>query len=1034
MKKWLAVLLGAMLALFALGAAAQEQELPAVGDELCGFKVTQIVHNEQYDLDFVHMEHEKTGALLVYIPSEDTERSFTVSFRTPAESDKGIPHVYEHSTLGGSEKYPDPSLFFSMMNQTYNTYLNAATYISNTTFDSASLSEEQLLAFADYTMAGLYHPLIMTDERSMMREAYRYELADEDSPITLTGTVYSEMKAHTSPIVLSQVRATKMMYPGSRFAAFNGGDPDYIPEMTWQELKDFHDTYYHPSNSLTVLYGKLDPEPFLKLIDEEISQYDRKEIVLTDDGYTPISGRVEVKETIPVSADSAKETYIYYAIPIDGATDHELDVLNLYISMYVVDGSPLYELFAEEMPGVSVSVSLSKDPSPMISFIAFGAAEEDADRVRELLEESLVLTAEQGVDGEKMKAAASALRLQIIQSRENNSKGISIGATIATLWGPRGDVMAYTDNDRRMAGAAELADAEAMRAIAERMLVNPETSAFGVYVTAPGELEKKNAAEEERLAQMKENMTAEERAALIARTKDFAEWTEANAASTMIDSVKVVDAQSLPEEIVRYEAEDTVQDGVRIIRADVDAGDLVSVQLVFTADNVPYEQYDAFDTYIQLVGSIDTENYTSAALSTAAMAVSTGMSITRNIVLTEDGGFKPVVTVSWECLPENISACYELAHEMIWRTDTSDVSNARLAINMNNQMASIYLAMDPSMILSLVLPGYTSDAGRFAALSNMGERFTSTMNMSSWSDEELSALLENGKALLLDAMRVENLTVCSVGSSENNDAVIAGGLELASELDAEPGVHYDYAELMEEMPESIAFPMDIDVGYNAMAMSYEGTDYELTGKLKVFAGLVVDKVLLPELRFKNSSYGASMQVGRTGVLMYSYRDPKLAETFDIYDSLGAMVRSLELTQEDVDGFIVSVFSEMSKPMGPMTGGTQAVTDKLNCRDSFSDTLRYMHEAKQTTVEDIRALADFCDVIAQKGARVSVHSQKLVEENSGRFAVTDDCFMFSGNGMSDMMEMLGGDWTDVDEAGEEDAQEGAEENESAQDAA
>lgn len=194
MKKWLAVLLGAMLALFALGAAAQEQELPAVGDELCGFKVTQIVHNEQYDLDFVHMEHEKTGALLVYIPSEDTERSFTVSFRTPAESDKGIPHVYEHSTLGGSEKYPDPSLFFSMMNQTYNTYLNAATYISNTTFDSASLSEEQLLAFADYTMAGLYHPLIMTDERSMMREAYRYELADEDSSITLTGTVYSEMR------------------------------------------------------------------------------------------------------------------------------------------------------------------------------------------------------------------------------------------------------------------------------------------------------------------------------------------------------------------------------------------------------------------------------------------------------------------------------------------------------------------------------------------------------------------------------------------------------------------------------------------------------------------------------------------------------------------------------------------------------------------------------------------------------------------------------------------------------------------------
>lgn len=114
LRAGLACLLTALLALFAMGAAA-EDALPAVGDTLSGFCVTQILHSEQYGLDCVHMEHEKTGAQRIYIPCEDTERSFTVSFRTPAENDKGIPHVYEHSTLGGSEKYPDPSLFFSMI-------------------------------------------------------------------------------------------------------------------------------------------------------------------------------------------------------------------------------------------------------------------------------------------------------------------------------------------------------------------------------------------------------------------------------------------------------------------------------------------------------------------------------------------------------------------------------------------------------------------------------------------------------------------------------------------------------------------------------------------------------------------------------------------------------------------------------------------------------------------------------------------------------------------------------------------------------
>ena len=119
----------------------------------------------------------------------------------------------------------------------------------------------------------------------------------------------------------------------------------------------------------------------------------------------------------------------------------------------------------------------------------------------------------------------------------------------------------------------------------------------------------------------------------------------------------------------------------------------------------------------------------------------------------------------------------------------------------------------------------------------------------------------------------------------------------------------------------------------------------------------------------------------------------------MYSRLGDEVRSLELTQEDIDGFIVSKFSGLSMPKGPMTGGRQAVSDKLNCRDSFSETLRYMHEAKQTTAEDIMELADILDVMAEKGARVTVHNQNLVEQNSGQFAVTDDCFMFS-DGLTD----------------------------------
>ena len=586
--------------------------------------------------------------------------------------------------------------------------------ISNTSYVSASLSEAQLLACADYLLDGLYHPMLLTDARGVMREGYRYELADADAPIELKGTVYSEMKAETSLSTLSRVLAKKALYPGSRFAAFNGGDPDVIPEMSWQEMKDFHDKYYHPSNLLMVLYGKLDPAPFLELIDGVIRQFDRREIALTDAGYSPLTGNVEERRTIPVSADSPEEAYIYYDIPLDGLSDHELDVLSLYCGMYVSDGAPLSNLFMRQLPFAMPNCELiTTGPVPALRFTVVGALEEEAELARSLLAEGLAQTAAQGLNEDMMKAAATSFRLDMIQVREDNHKGIAMATTIATLWGPQGDLMAYADNDRLVEQVVELADAEALRGIAEKYLAEPAVSSYGLYVSAPGELEAKNAEEEARLVQMKEEMSDEEIEALVARTQDFYEWTAVSAEKSMIDAVKVVDAQELPEELVRYEAEECVQDGVRVIRADVDCDDLVEGTLFFTADHIPYAQYNVPDTYISMLGSLNTQNYTTDALQTASQQISNSVSVSRYSLNIEGVGVRPVIAVNWSCLPENIDACYALAHELIWNSDPSDLDGARMAAVESNQMFAMVNGMEPSAPLLKLLPCYMNDAIRF---------------------------------------------------------------------------------------------------------------------------------------------------------------------------------------------------------------------------------------------------------------------------------------------------------------------------------
>ena len=252
--------------------------LPAVGDELDGFVVKEVSRLDLAGADLVLFEHEATGALVLYIANGDTNRTFDISFRTPVVDDTGLPHIFEHATLNGSEKYPSQALFFNLVYQTYNTYMNAGTYDVMTTYPVASLSEAQLFKYADFYTDSVFHPILMTDESIFAQEAWRYSLTGMDGDLTIAGTVYSEMQGGYDLQSAALNNAYRTLYPGAEIGNCFGGLPEKIPDLTWDRLKEYHDQYYHPSNSLTCLYGKYDDyAAFLKLLDGYFSQYDRRE-------------------------------------------------------------------------------------------------------------------------------------------------------------------------------------------------------------------------------------------------------------------------------------------------------------------------------------------------------------------------------------------------------------------------------------------------------------------------------------------------------------------------------------------------------------------------------------------------------------------------------------------------------------------------------------------------------------------------------------------------------------------------------------
>lgn len=223
-KRWLAMLIILALALGmcpgALAEATAAAELPKAGDVVHGFEVVELRDYGLLDATIVRFSHRQTGAEVYYIANDDTNRAFQLAFFTEAIDNTGLPHVFEHATIQGSEKYPGEQMFFNLNYQTYNTFLNATTGQWVTAYPIASLSEAQLLKLAEFYTDACFNPIIMENERIFRTEAWRYRLERAEDPLTIEGTVYSEMQGAMDLQRQAGVNLMRAAFPGRWRAMF----------------------------------------------------------------------------------------------------------------------------------------------------------------------------------------------------------------------------------------------------------------------------------------------------------------------------------------------------------------------------------------------------------------------------------------------------------------------------------------------------------------------------------------------------------------------------------------------------------------------------------------------------------------------------------------------------------------------------------------------------------------------------------------------------------------------------------------------
>jgi Zn-dependent M16 (insulinase) family peptidase len=384
-----------------------------VDQQLAGFRVTNVTQLRTAPAIVYELEHCASGARLVHYSCDDQENLFSISFPTPPSDDTGVPHILEHVVLSGSQKYPVKDPFFAMAKTSMATFLNAMTGSECTYYPVASNVKQDLFNLAGVYFDAVFHPLISED--AFAREGHHFCPADPSNPtgkMAIKGVVYSEMQAHAADPGYRFWRKPMMeLLPNTIYVYESGGDPDYIPDLTYSDFVKFHRTFYSPSNALFFLYGDIPTSELIAFLSDKMTDFERTKV--PGAVYVPEPWREPRRssDSYPIGETEPDNERTYFGIfwLAGNALDpQELLLFNLLSTILIGnDAAPLKKAIVDSRLGKDQAYSGDHTVGPRIMFTV-GLKGSEPDKQNDF--ESLVLStlsriAENPIDRELVESA-----------------------------------------------------------------------------------------------------------------------------------------------------------------------------------------------------------------------------------------------------------------------------------------------------------------------------------------------------------------------------------------------------------------------------------------------------------------------------------------------------------------------------------------------------------------------------------------------------------------------------------------------------
>ena len=877
------------------------------------------------------LKHKKSGARVLLMENDDENKVFTIGFRTPPSDSTGVPHIMEHSVLCGSRDFPVKDPFVELVKGSLNTFLNAMTYPDKTVYPVASCNDKDFQNLMHVYMDAVFYPNIYQHDEIFRQEGWSYKLDEPDGKLEYNGVVYNEMKgAFSSPEGVLDRVILNSLFPDTSYAYESGGDPEEIPNLTYEQFLDFHRKYYHPSNSYIYLYGDMDMEEKLKWLDENyLCEFDAAEVDSEICFQKPFDKMIEVEKTYSISSEETEEenTYLSYNKVIATSLDEKL-----YQAFQILDyallsapGAPLKKALMDA--GIGKDIMGSYDNGiyqPIFSIIAKNAEPQQKEQFVQVIEDTLRKIVEDGIDRKALEAGINYHEFRFREADFGNyPKGLMYGLDLFDSWlYDEKKPFIHMQAIPTFAFLKEQIGTRYFEDLIQKWILDNPHGSMVIVKPERGRTARMDRELDEKLQTYKAGLSPDEVEKLARDTAELIVYQESEDAREDMEKIPVLGREDISREIAPICNEERVCGGIPMVYHNVETNGIGYVTLLFDLSGVPEEKLPYVGMLQAVLGIIDTTHYEYGELfneiNVHTGGIGTSLELYPDVTKVKEKEFRATFEMKGKALYPKMDVLFKMMREILTESKLEDEKRLKEILSMLKSRLQMSFLSSGHTTAALRALSYSSPLSKFKDDTDGIGYYEAVKEIEEHFEEKKEELIANMKELAARIFRADNLMISYTAAPEGLDAVEKEMETFKNGLfERTDGDEQENRCILHCVKRNEGFKTSSKVQYVARTGNFIDGGAAYSGALHILKVILSYDYLWQNIRVKGGAYGCMCNFNRIGEgYLISYRDPNLEKTIDVYEKVTEYLRNFEADDRDMNKYIIGTISNIDRPMNP----------------------------------------------------------------------------------------------------------------------